>query len=237
MQVERDIFAIAQLDDAWYPHKIDSGTKVEAADDALRPARDRLGFLPRRQKTAASAPTEKPPEKQAGDSSSLEPTIYRFILRHSLPAQILLLVLTLVSFPFLYYSLVLPKTITNGAIAGKHFPQEVVGIAFDQVTYLMLLCAAFLVLVFINGAFKYYINTFKGRLGERMLRRLRYQLYQRMLLFPPSYFHKNSSAQIIPMITAECESLGGFIGDSFNTPVFQGGTLLTNIFFMFMQDP
>jgi ABC-type multidrug transport system fused ATPase/permease subunit len=211
---------------------------VTTAEDALRPARDRLGFLPRRQKTAASEPTEKPPKKEAGDRSALEPTIYRFILRHSLPSQILLLVLTLVSFPFLYYSLVLPKTITDGAIkSGKHFPQNILGFEFDQISYLMLLCTAFLVLVFINGAFKYYINTFKGRLGERMLRRFRYQLYQRMLLFPLSYFHKNSSAQIIPMITAECDSLGGFIAEAFNTPVFQGGQLLTNIFFMFMQDP
>jgi putative ABC transport system ATP-binding protein len=211
---------------------------VTTAEDALRPARDWLGFLPRRQKAAASAPTEKLPEKEAGDPSGLEPTIYRFILRHSLASQILLLVLTLASFPFLYYSLVLPKTITDGAIkSGKHFPQNILGFEFDQIPYLMLLCAAFLVLVFINGAFKYYINTFKGRLGERMLRRFRYQLYQRMLLFPLSYFHKNSSAQIIPMITAECESLGGFIAEAFNTPVFQGGQLLTNIFFMFMQDP
>src|SRR5262249_59613548 len=55
--------------------------------------------------------------------------------------------------------------------------------------------------------------------------------------FPLSQFNRTSAAQIIPMITAECESLGGFIGDAFVTPVFQGGTLLTIIFFMFMQDP
>ncbi len=39
------------------------------------------------------------------------------------------------------------------------------------------------------------------------------------------------------MVTAECESLGGFIGDALALPAFQGGTLLTIIFFMFMQDP
>ncbi len=90
----------------------------------------------------------------------------------------------------------------------------------------------------VNGAFKYCINTFKGQLGERMLRRFRYQLYQRLLRFPLIVFpERNSSAQIIPMITAECESLGGFIGDAFALPAFQGGTLLTIIFFMFMQDP
>src|SRR5439155_6892 len=44
-------------------------------------------------------------------------------------------------------------------------------------------------------------------------------------------------AQIIPMITVECEQLGGFIGDAFNLPLFQGGQLLTMILFMFMQDP
>ena len=41
----------------------------------------------------------------------------------------------------------------------------------------MLLCGAFLVTVLINGGFKYCINTYKGQLGERMLRRFRYQLY------------------------------------------------------------
>jgi ABC-type multidrug transport system fused ATPase/permease subunit len=211
---------------------------VTTAEDALGPARDWFGFLPGRRKQAGTAPEAKSPETQAKDPSALEPTIYRFILRHSLASQILLLLFTLVSFPFLYYSLVLPKTIMDGAIkSGKHFPQNILGFEFDQIPYLMLLCAAFLALVLINGAFKYYINTFKGRLGERMLRRFRYQLYQRMLLFPLSYFQRNSSAQIIPMITAECDSLGGFIAEALNTPVFQGGQLLTNIFFMFMQDP
>src|SRR5581483_4059897 len=35
----------------------------------------------------------------------------------------------------------------------------------------------------------------------------------------------------------ESESLGGFIGDALALPAFQGGTLLTIIFFMFVQDP
>ena len=211
---------------------------VNTAEGALRPARDWLGFVPWRQKRAASAPAPKSPQREAEDPSALQPTIYRFILRHSLRQQLLVLMLTLASFPFLYYSLKLPKTIINGAIAtSKHFPQNIFGFEFDQIAYLTLLCAAFLALVFINGLFKYYINTFKTRLSERMLRRFRYQLYQRMLLFPLSYFQKTSSAQIIPMITAECESLGGFIGDAVAMPAFQGGTLLTIIFFMFMQDP
>ena len=207
------------------------------AEQTLRPARDALRLFPEPQKRATSSPTTKPPEREAEDPNALESTIYRFILRHSLRQQLLLLLLTLVSFPFLYYSLDLPKTIVNRAIGSKQFPQDIFGFSFNQITYLLVLCAVFLILVFFNGAFKYYINTVKGRLGERMLRRLRYQLYHRMLRFPLTQFSKTSSAQIIPMITSECESLGGFIGDAFVTPAFQGGTLLTIIFFMFMQDP
>jgi putative ABC transport system ATP-binding protein len=209
---------------------------VTSAGAVLRPARNRGRTPLERAEPLVAVPTESP-ERPLGDTALLEPSIYRFIIRYSLRQQVILLLLTLASFPFLYYSLELPKTITNRAIGGHHFPQHLFGFRLDQIPYLMVLSAGFLLLVFINGAFKYYINTYKGRLGERMLRRFRYQLYQRMLLFPLSYFHKNSSAQIIPMITAECESLGGFVGDAVALPAFQGGTLLTNILFMFMQDP
>ncbi|HEU0216212.1 MAG TPA: ATP-binding cassette domain-containing protein [Stellaceae bacterium] len=185
---------------------------------------------------AAARQPEPPPKAPVEDS--IEPSVYRFILRHSLKQQIMLLILTLVSFPFLYYSLDLPKTIVNHAIKDDaKFPQYVLGFEFTRIPYLMMLCGIFLALVFINGGFKYYINTLKGQLGERMLRRFRYALYLRLLRFPTTYFHKTSSAQIIPMITTECEQLGGFIGDAFVLPLFQGGQLLTIIVFMFMQDP
>ncbi len=209
---------------------------VIAPAEARPLVRQAARWLPRLglKRGAEPRPAEQPPRR---DDRDLEPTIYRFILRHSLRQQIALLILTLVSFPFLYYSLDLPKTITNRAIHGEHFPQSFLGIELDQIPYLMVLCGLFLLLVLINGAFKYYINTFKGQLGERMLRRFRYALYLRLLRFPSTYFQKTSSAQIIPMITVECEQLGGFIGDAFVLPLFQGGQLLTIIFFMFMQDP
>ena len=210
-----------------------------SVEQALRP-RFMLRQRPlRKNKTAAPAPATKPdPSQSSAVANDLEPTIYRFIFKHSMRSQVLVLMLTAASFPFLYFSLDLPKTIINQAIradAPEH--HAIFGATFERVPYLMLLCVGFLLLVLINGAFKYCINTFKGQIGERMLRRFRYQLYQRLLRFPLGYFQKTSTAQIIPMITAECESLGGFIGDAFAIPAFQGGTLLTIIFFMFMQDP
>lgn len=170
----------------------------------------------------------------------MEPSIYRFILRYSKREQVVLLIMTALSFPFLYYSLDLPKKIINealGATGKATFPTEWLGFQFEQLEYLWTLSGLFLLLVCINGGFKYTINVYRGRLGERMLRRLRFDLYARVLRFPLSRFRRMSQGEIIPMITAEVEPLGGFVGDSISLPAFQGGTLITILFFMFVQDP
>ena len=103
--------------------------------------------------------------------------------------------------------------------------------------FLLVLCVGYLTLVLISGGFKYFINLYKGQMGERMLRRLRYSLYSRVLRFPLPHFRKMSQGEIIPMITAEVEPLGGFIGDAFVQPLFQGGLLMVPLFFIMMQDP
>ena len=186
---------------------------------------------PRPVEAAASGVTGPIPASLPMDKS-----IYGFILRFSLRDQLVVLALTAISLPFYYLSLDLPKTIVN-AINGKGLRQAISGIHLDQTQYLAVLCGAFLALVIVNGAFKYWINVLKGRLGERMLRRLRYELYHRILRFPLLQFRRTSPGELIPMITSEVEPLGGFIGDAFALPAQQGGTLLTAIFFLFVQDP
>jgi ABC-type multidrug transport system fused ATPase/permease subunit len=170
-------------------------------------------------------------------TDGLDSSIYGYILHHSLREQIYLVVVTLVSFPFLYYSLDLPKLIVNRAISGKDFPQKFMGWDFDQIPYLLVLCCIFFALVLINGWFKLHLNVRKGQVGERMLRRLRYQLYERVLRFPLHHFDRTATGQVIAMMTGELEPVGGFIGDAFALPISQGGTLLTIFVFMFVQDP
>ena len=166
----------------------------------------------------------------------MEKTLFKFIWRYSKRDQIILLILTAISFPFLYLSLDLPKTIINKAIGGKDVPEEIFGITIDQIDYLLILSGAFLALVFVNGGFKFYVNVFRGQLGERMLRRLRYSLLARVLRFPLPQFKKVSQGEVIQMVNSEVEPLGGFVGDSIALPAFQGGTLLTILIFMFIQD-
>ena len=173
----------------------------------------------------------------------MDRSIFKFVFRYSKKQQIYILFVTAISLPFYYFSLDIPKRIVNQTLGAESwqfstsyefflFPP----VMLERLELLFALCGAFLLLVLINGGFKYYINVYKGRLGERMLRRLRYQLLTRILRFPLRHFHKVSQGELIPMVTAEIEPVGGFIGDALALPAHQGGLLITAIVFIFAQD-
>ena len=167
----------------------------------------------------------------------MEKSLFGFIWKYTKQQQFVVLLITVLSFPLLYYTLELPKIIVNDAIEGQDFPRGIFGVELGQIAYLFVLCFIFLALVVINNGIKYILNVYKGRIGERMLRRLRYELFQRVLRFRLPRFRRVSSGEIIPMITAEVEELGPFIGGAIALPAFQGGTLLVYIAFIFIQDP
>ncbi len=167
----------------------------------------------------------------------MEPTLFRFIWKYSARQQFYIVLITVLSFPALYTMLEVPKLIVNDAIQGGDGPRTFFGIELGQVHYLLALCFGFLALVVINNGVKYVLNVYKGQTGERMLRRLRFDLFQRVLRFRLPQFRRVSSSEIIPMITAEVEDLGGFIGDAVAVPAYQGGTLIVYITFIFAQDP
>ncbi len=189
----------------------------------------------------------------------MNPNLFSYVWHHTRRDQLWIIGIILISLPFLFLSLDLPKLIVNGPIQGRAFqtPDATVrfmefkftlpawlggaqlnlfdGIELGRMGYLIALSMVFLGLVCINGLFKYYINTFKGRLGERMLRRLRYELVDRVLRFPVPHFKKVKAAEIATMVKDEVEPLGGFIGDAFVQPVFLAGQALTAMVFIITQ--
>ena len=112
----------------------------------------------------------------------MDRNIFRYILGHSLRAQIAILAMTVGSFPFLYATLELPKIIINDALA-ESGRRTILSLTLSQVHYLFALCGLFLLLVLISGGFKYVVNVYAGVVAERMLRRLRFQLYSRCCAF------------------------------------------------------
>ena len=189
----------------------------------------------------------------------MEPNIFKYVWRHSRGEQIAILLLVLASLPFYYFSLNLPKQIVNQGIQGQGFDQpgatqpflaldlpfgeEIFGRAVQlfeglqlvQPDMLLALSFGFLALVLVNGMFKLVINTRKGRLGERLLRRLRFELADRILRFPLPQLRRVKPSEMATMIKDEVEPLGGFIGDAFATPLFLGGQAATAMLFIMVQ--
>ncbi len=182
------------------------------------------------------SPGAQPQTSSGADAPEIDRSIYRYVLRYTLRGQLFLLLLTVLTMPLVYISLDIPKRIINQAIGGVDMPDEILGFGVDQVSYLLVLSVAFLLVVVISGALKFYLNVYKGVLGERMLRRFRFDLYTRILRFPSAHIRRTTPAEIIPMITAETEPLGGLIGDAIAAPAFQGALLLTYLSFIFQQD-
>ncbi|MEM9784219.1 MAG: ABC transporter ATP-binding protein, partial [Pseudomonadota bacterium] len=167
----------------------------------------------------------------------MERSIFAFIWKHSWRQQFVLLGVTVLSFPLLYASLELPKRIINDAIGGGEGMRPVLGVEFTQLQFLALLCGGFLLAVLGQGLMKMQVNTMKGVLAERLLRRFRYTLIHRILRFPQREFRRTSQCELVSMVTAEAEPLGGIMGDLVAQPVFQGGMMLTIVTFLFLQNP
>ena len=191
----------------------------------------------------------------------MEPNLLKYIWKNSRHDQIFVLGIILASMPTYFLSLELPKQIVNGPIQGVGFdnPGDIAtfmritlplpdfiysgepivlfsGVDFERVGYLLVLSFAFLFLVTANGCFKLVVNTLKGRMGERVLRRLRFQLFDRVLRFPLSRFRRTKASEVSSMIKDEVEPMGQFIGDAFAMPLFEGGQAATALIFIFLQD-
>jgi len=186
----------------------------------------------------------------------MDASLTKYIWKHTKAQQIWILLIVLASMVPYFMSFDLPKQIVNGPIQGDGFAfpgatQTFMRIEFDlfgsgpvvlfegieleRVGSLFLLSFMFLGLVIINGLFKLYINTYKGKMGERLLRRVRFELIDRMLRFPPNVFKRVKGAEIAGMVKDEIEPIGGFSGDAFATPFLLGGQAVTAAVFILIQ--
>jgi len=159
--------------------------------------------------------------------------LYKFIQKYTWREQRWLLLGAALSLPVLYATLELPKNIINFAINSGHFPITLLDFSLGQKQLLFVLCGAFLVMIVTHGGVKFAINLYKGQVAEAFLRRLRLLAHREW----KKSAQPDGNAQLTPVLIQEIEPLGGFAGDIIVTPLFQGGTFLTILLFMFAQDP
>ncbi|MFT4132246.1 cyclic nucleotide-binding domain-containing protein [Labrys sp. (in: a-proteobacteria)] len=208
--------------------------------------------------TSPGGPTRKPAEPAAAGKGL--PPLFSYIWQNSRRQQVVILLVVLASLPFYFLSLDLPRSIVNDAIQGRAFQHGITeaplfafnlalpaflgggslhypGMTFSRIAYLMVLSSVFMLLVLINGAFRYVINMQKGKLGEDLLRRLRLDLFNLLLRFRPEAVRNVRSAEVATIIRDEVEPIGGFVGDAYIQPAFLGSQALTALGFILLQSP
>src|SRR3954462_3837252 len=190
----------------------------------------------------------------------MDKSLFRYIWQHSRRDQLIVCAAVLASLPFYFASLDLPRQIVNEAIQGKAFVdgkttapflktvlswpswlgggsiQVFEGFQVSRVGLLFGLSGVFLFFVIVNGAFKYWINIAKGVLGERMLRRMRFDLFGLVLRFTPEALRTVKASETATIIKDEVEPIGGFIGAAFILPAFLGTQALTALGFIMLQN-
>ncbi|CAH1679076.1 conserved membrane hypothetical protein [Hyphomicrobiales bacterium] len=185
--------------------------------------------------------------------------LFNYIWQKSRSEQIKIICIVVASFPFYYFSLDLPRYIVSDALQGRAFadghetarlfhvtlnlPQMLGGprvifdgLWLDRLSYLFVLSGIFLLLVLINGGFKYVINMRKAALGERLLQRLRLDLFSAVLRLKPEALRRINPSEAATIIKDEVEPVGGFVGDAFVQPVLLTGQALTALAFILVQN-
>ena len=163
----------------------------------------------------------------------LDDGIFRLIFRRTRLRQVVLLLIAATAMPTLYLTLEIPKHIINHAIGSQSGVIRIDDVTLGQLEFLVLLCFLYLASLLANGAIKYWLNVYQGRVAETLIRRLRLVVYRGW----SRNGRPGGQAQLIPIIVQEVEPVGGFAGDAFVTPAFEGGKFLTLLAFMLIQDP
>jgi ABC-type multidrug transport system fused ATPase/permease subunit len=174
----------------------------------------------------------KSPFASSRNDYSLPESLFGFITRYSGNAQFGLALLALSTLPITYLLLELPKRIVNGAISSEptiQFSRNFIG-QLDDIDYLLLLCAFYLIMLTMSSVLKFILNNKMGRTAEFLLRRIRLFAIRKQRLLS----EKDSTR--IPVITQEVEPVCSFSGDAIIVPLLHGGTLATIIAFMMMQN-
>lgn len=163
---------------------------------------------------------------------ALPPSLMGFIIGFSGNAQIGLALLALMTLPITYIQLELPKQIINGAISSNTLDLAIgqTGEQAGSQSYLLLLCALFLASLMASSVIKYSLNRKMGITSERLLRRIR------LIAIRKPVSRTKDDPSRIPVITQEVEPICSFSGDAVIVPLLHGGTVITIVTFMMVQN-
>lgn len=199
----------------------------------------RLGYrrynAKRRRRARFAAATARVPERPT--TSERARALEAYVIRATARPQAKLVVISIMTLPTAWLLLEIPKHIINHALADAsdsgHVEMTLFGLPLDRMTLLFALCAGYLGTLTLNGLIKYAAMRIRGRVSERLVRRLRLGVLRRARAGTSA----EQRAHLSAVVVQEVEPIGYFGGSLAVVPVIQGGALLTSILFLLMQNP
>ena len=150
--------------------------------------------------------------------------------------QFRLVLLSVLTLPAAWLLLEIPKHIINHALADDagdgHPKMAFLGLHLGRVELLFALCASYLAVLTLSGLAKYAVNRVRGRVKERLVRRLRLAIARRAR----GERSPERRATLAAVPVQEVEPIGYFGGSLVVVPLVQGGTLVTSIVFLLLHN-
>lgn len=163
--------------------------------------------------------------------------LYTFVWRVSGRQQLLLCGLTGLVIPLAMVPLELQRRIIDEALVNH------------DLSLLLALAGTYLSVLLLQQSLKYALNLTRGWIVECVTRRLRAAIYRSVhrpvpdpsVPAPANPAPAGTSLPItpgaaVPMIAAESEDVGGFVGDSLSLPLQQGGTIVAVLAYLVWVD-
>jgi ABC-type multidrug transport system fused ATPase/permease subunit len=155
---------------------------------------------------------------------ALPSNIYRYVWEASSWHQLPLVVLTVGVFLLEVVPLELQRRIVNDAVKDRNY------------SFVLVLCAAYLGSVLLQGGTKLVLNIYRNWVGESAVRELRRRVHA--LVDATSVASSTLEAEGIQasMIVSEVEPVGSFVGGSVSEPLLQAGILASVLAYMIHVD-
>lgn len=160
-------------------------------------------------------------------------SVYRYIFKNSRKQQVIVVGLTLALLPLAPIPLELQRRILDDAVAQ------------GDTDLLFKLGGFYLLAMFITAGFKFAMRTQRELISARIVRSLRHSVFYCMYTFVPK-LHPIQKPQdidqvdegaVVSMLSSEVEKLGGFAGSAISGPLFEVGTLIFILGYMFWIEP
>jgi len=151
--------------------------------------------------------------------------LWTYIRQISGRDQLWLSLLTVLVFLLTLAPLEVQRRVVNDAIGHRNLQA------------ILLLCAAYVVVVLTQGGLKLWLNLYRARVGETATRHLRLQARKLSNEVPRAPAQAEHEGVKVSVVVAEVDPVGGFIGLSVSEPLLHGGILLSVFGYMLILQP